>query len=619
MNNKFDCIVVGGGHAGVEAALASARLGVQTALITHNKKTIGVMSCNPAIGGIGKGHLTKEIDAMDGVMARAADLAGIHFRTLNASKGAAVRATRAQADRDLYRSAIQAFVKKQENLSIIEAEVSGLLLNEKNVRGVVVDSKGHIFAEKIIVTAGTFLNGILHEGDKTITGGRIGDKAAKSLSDALKDIGLSVSRLKTGTPPRILSDSIDYSKLEAQPGDNPRPVFSFLGNRLQHPQQVSCHIAHTNKHTHEIINENINLSAMYSGKITGIGPRYCPSIEDKVVRFSSKGSHQVFIEPEGLNSPLVYPNGISTSLPREIQEEFVRSMEGFKDCKITQYGYAVEYDFFDPRGLTRALESKFIEGLYFAGQVNGTTGYEEAAAQGLVAGVNAALAVKEQEPWFTDRATSYIGVLVDDLITLGTNEPYRMFTSRAEHRIFLREDNADIRLTPLGRELGFVGERRWKAFGEKMSLYNGIKNELLSQRVLAITAGGEKVHDIAWQLAKRPDMNIDEIYDQIKSEQKPEGIQAREMLVTLGTEAKYEGYLKRQNSDIEKLKNYDDFEIPHGFNYLQIKGLSNEMLEKFCEIKPQNIGHAKRIPGVTPAAISQLLLYLKKHNAREIA
>jgi tRNA uridine 5-carboxymethylaminomethyl modification enzyme len=614
----YDCIVVGGGHAGVEAALAAARLNANTLLITQKIESIGQMSCNPAIGGIGKGHLAKEIDAMEGIMALAADYAGIHFRTLNSSKGAAVRATRAQADRTLYKMAIQHATLNQKNLEIIESEVVDLNVVSNTVQSVVLKDGAKIKTKTVVITAGTFLNGQLHVGDVTTQGGRIGDDASVNLANKLKVAGLNVARLKTGTPPRIERNSIDYSKLTEQPGDQPVPVFSFMGKKEMHPRQISCYIAHTNTKTHEIIKANLHRSAMYSGKIKGIGPRYCPSIEDKIVRFESRESHQIFVEPEGLDSPLIYPNGISTSLPKDAQEAFVHSMVGFENAKITQFGYAVEYDFFDPRGLKRTLETKSIGGLYLAGQVNGTTGYEEAAAQGLLAGINAASQAKDRAGWEPDRSSSYIGVLVDDLITLGTNEPYRMFTSRAEHRIMLREDNADQRLTPVAREMGLISERRWRTYNDKLSLIAQSKSLLKSLKIPDPINSSLKT---PIELLKRPDFNIELLaeFKEFSYLKEDSSALSMEAIKQIEIEVKYEGYLKRQQRDIKTLNAYNDRSIPDNFDYRALKGLSTEMLEKFQLIKPDSIAQAKRIPGVTPAAISQILVYLKKEANQKIA
>jgi tRNA uridine 5-carboxymethylaminomethyl modification enzyme len=610
-HKHFDVIVVGAGHAGVEAALASARIGAKTLLITHNIETLGQMSCNPAIGGIGKGHLVKEIDALDGAMAKAADLAGIQFRILNASKGPAVRATRAQADRVLYKKAIQNIVQSQENLLIFQQPIDNLIVENGKVSGVVT-SLGLIFnARAVVLTVGTFLAGKIHVGLKNLSGGRAGDPAAVLLSEVLRDLKLPFGRLKTGTPPRIDGRSLDYTKMLAQPGDDKLPVFSYLGDASTHPQQVPCHITHTTEKTHDIIRKNLQYSPMYCGVIEGIGPRYCPSIEDKVVRFSDKTSHQIFVEPEGLTTTEIYPNGISTSLPFEVQYEFVRTLIGFENAHITRPGYAIEYDYFDPRGLTPYLQTKGIDNLFLAGQINGTTGYEEAAAQGIIAGINAARLVFEKSLWYPKRDEAYIGVLIDDLVTRGTTEPYRMFTSRAEYRLLLREDNADLRLTSIGYELGVVSSERFDAFSKKLDAINNL-NILLANTVVRKTHNLVQQDVKALEALKRPEITYQDLQaiPDLNLPAVPLAI-AEQVEISV----KYAGYISRQTQDIARLKKAHDTKIPDNFNYQKVSGLSAELMQKFEKIRPFSLDQASRISGVTPAALSLLLIYLKKESS----
>ena len=623
-SRQYQCIVVGGGHAGTEAALAAARTGIRTLLLTHSLETLGQMSCNPAIGGIGKGHLTKEIDALGGAMAQAIDVAGIQFRTLNARKGPAVRATRAQADRVLYRNAIRTRLEAQENLDLFQAGVEDLIVRGERVQGVVTQLGMEFFAPTVVLTVGTFLGGVIHVGDRQYGGGRAGDPAAIALANRLRELPFNVGRLKTGTPPRIDGRTIDYAKLQVQPGDDPVPVFSFLGDPSDHPQQLPCHIAYTNERSHEIIRASLGRSPLFSGQIEGTGPRYCPSIEDKVVRFADKTQHQIFVEPEGLNTHEVYPNGISTSLPYDVQEAMVQSMPGFEAARITRPGYAIEYDYFDPRDLQPSLETRFIAGLFFAGQINGTTGYEEAGAQGLVAGINAALKVGERDPWCPGRNEAYIGVLIDDLITRGTLEPYRMFTSRAEYRLLLREDNADARLTPQGRELGLIDERRWGLFNAKQS---AIESE--RQRLGRITIQPEDGGDFGGRLSQplrrdtkalallaRPELD----YESVTALSKVGGGELDHLPSTvrmavqrtLEIEQRYDGYIGRQEAEIKRLERYANTALGDGVDYGSVVGLSNEVREKLQRVRPSTIGQAGRISGVTPAALSLLLIHLKK-------
>lgn len=615
----YDVIVVGGGHAGTEAALAAARMGCKTLLLTHNMDLLGQMSCNPAIGGIGKGHLVKEIDALDGAMALAADEAGIQFRILNASKGPAVRATRAQADRVLYRRAIRQKLQSQPNLDLFQQAVEDILVEGERVTGVVTQLGLTFKAKSIVLTVGTFLAGKIHVGQQNYAGGRAGDPPAVALAARLKEMQLPVGRLKTGTPPRIDGRSLDYSVMTIQPGDVPVPCFSYLGQVSQHPQQVPCYITHTTEATHEVIRNNLHLSAMYSGAIEGIGPRYCPSIEDKIVRFADKPTHQIFVEPEGLTTNEIYPNGISTSLPFEAQMAFVRTIKGFEQAMITRPGYAIEYDYFDPRGLTAYLQTKPLANLFFAGQINGTTGYEEAAAQGLIAGMNAALLVQDKPLWSPRRDEAYIGVLIDDLITRGTQEPYRMFTSRAEYRLLLREDNADLRLTEIGRQLGMVSDSRWDAFCAKREAIEAAQQRLKDTWVrvnqvepLADRLTSPMQHDCrAAEFLKRPEISYTHLL-QLPALDLP--VLDAEIAEQVEIQAKYAGYIDRQQQDIDKLRRHEETALPENLDYQQVTGLSNEVIQKLNHIRPKTLAQAGRISGVTPAALSLLLVHLKKRS-----
>ena len=617
----YDVIVIGGGHAGTEAALAAARTGVKTLLLTHNIETIGQMSCNPAIGGIGKGHIVKEIDAMGGAMAEAIDKGGIQWRTLNARKGPAVRATRAQADRILYKAAIREIVENQENLSLFQQSVDDLIIENDRVTGVVTQMGLKFKAKTVVLTSGTFLGGIIHIGLENYQGGRAGDPPSNSLSKRMRELPFNVDRLKTGTPARLDARTIDFSKMEAQPGDMPLPVFSFLGKVEDHPAQVNCYITYTNKNTHDLIRSGLDRSPMYSGVIEGVGPRYCPSIEDKIVRFADKDEHQIFVEPEGLNTHEVYPNGISTSLPYDIQEKFIHSIAGFENAHIVRPGYAIEYDFFDPRGLKPTLETKYVEGLYFAGQINGTTGYEEAGGQGLLAGLNASLQAQGKDGWYPTRDQAYIGVLVDDLITMGTKEPYRMFTSRAEYRLLLREDNADLRLTEKAHELGLISDQRWAAFTEKREQIELEKQRLNSTWLQAnqvpddvakkVIGNTLKKEANLMELLRRPEVTYETLMTLPGS---GDGVSDPKVAEQLEIQAKYHGYIERQQAEIEKHKKHESMTLSVDFDYSQVSGLSNEVAQKLNDHKPNTIGQASRISGITPAAISLLLVYLKKQG-----
>ena len=630
----FDVIVVGGGHAGTEAALAAARTGASTLLLTHNIETLGQMSCNPAIGGIGKGHLVKEIDALGGAMGMAADKAGIHFRTLNSRKGPAVRATRAQADRQLYRQAIRWTLENQPNLTLFQQAVDDLVLDNTSAAGSsgarvtgVVTQLGVTFkAPTVVLTVGTFLAGKIHVGEAQQSAGRAGDPPAMTLAARLREMPFDTGRLKTGTPPRIDGRTIDYTELQAQPGDDPRPVFSYLGSTDDHPEQVHCHITETNARTHEIISGALDRSPLFGGVIEGVGPRYCPSIEDKVVRFADRDSHQIFIEPEGLSTHEIYPNGISTSLPFDVQIAYVKSIKGFENAHITRPGYAIEYDFFDPRGLRSSLETRNVGGLFFAGQINGTTGYEEAGAQGLVAGLNAARQVRGESPWTPRRDEAYIGVLIDDLISRGTLEPYRMFTSRAEYRLLLREDNADLRLTEVGRQMGLVDDYRWAAFSAKAEAVETLQGRLHD---LWVRPGTEEASQLtkqtgmsfarerrATELLKVPEVNLSGLLSIISP---ADAALDPQVIDQVEIQGKYAGYLDRQIADVEKTRHQQEIALPDSLDYDSVTGLSNEVRQKFSENRPETIGQASRIPGVTPAAISLLLVHLKKQSLQKSA
>ncbi|CCQ11326.1 tRNA uridine 5-carboxymethylaminomethyl modification enzyme GidA [Pseudoalteromonas luteoviolacea B = ATCC 29581] len=620
-HEHFDVIVVGGGHAGTEAALASARMGMNTLLLTHNMDTLGQMSCNPAIGGIGKGHLVKEIDALGGAMAKATDKGGIQFRTLNSSKGPAVRATRAQADRQLYKAAIQEILQNQPNLTIFQQSCDDLIVENHRATGVVTQMGLRFKAKAVVLTVGTFLGGRIHIGMENYHGGRAGDPPSIALANRLRELPFRVDRLKTGTPPRIDARTVDFSVMQEQPGDTPTPVFSFMGKQSDHPTQIPCYITYTNEKTHDTIRNNLHRSPMYAGVIEGIGPRYCPSIEDKIVRFADKEKHQIFVEPEGLNTYELYPNGISTSLPFDVQLEIVRSIKGFENAHICRPGYAIEYDFFDPRDLKQSLETKFIEGLFFAGQINGTTGYEEAGAQGLIAGMNAALQVQGKESWTPRRDEAYVGVLIDDLATLGTKEPYRMFTSRAEYRLLLREDNADLRLTAKGRELGLVDDERWAAYNHKLDVMEQETQRLRSTWIHKDHPALNEVNALLKtpltreasleDLIRRPEVAYHELMAIEGLGSEFENLQALEQ-VEIHT--KYAGYIARQQDEIEKQLRHEQTLLPSNFDYRQVSGLSNEVIAKLTDARPQTIGQASRISGITPAAISLLLVYLKKQG-----